>query len=413
MPNGLSMQLTKPALQLCLNLVSVLVMAFVSISTAIAQTQVPAQGWPSPPKIAATSWMLIDATTGQTLASSNADKPIAPASLTKLMTAYLTFSALRERKIRMDQTVAAPPESEVPQGARMFLQPGKNVSVGELVQGLITLNAHDAAIALSKTIAGSEPAFVELMNKTAERFGMQNTRFLNATGAGHPEHKSTVSDLVKLSLNLIQEFPEQLREFSRREMTYSGIRQVNRNRLLWLDNSVDGLMTGRSEEEGFAIAISAHRPQPLGTKERIQRRLLAIIAGAKTEEIRAQEGLKLLNFGFQQFDVLRLFGADEASETIPVYKGVAGEARLHFQKDVLVALPRGRAENIRTQLDRPQALLAPVTLGQPVGQLRIWLGDQEVHQVPVTAAETIRQGGLLGRAVDALRLWWHTLSVNP
>lgn len=413
MSDGLTMQMIKATRRVCCKSFWSLMLLLVFASTTFAQTQVPAQGWPAPPKIAATSWMLVDVTTGQTLAGSNANQPIAPASLTKLMTAYLTFSALRERKIRLDQNVAAPPESEVPQGARMFLQPGKNVSVAELVQGLITLNAHDAAIALAKTISGSESAFVELMNKTSERFGMQSTRFVNATGTGHPEHKTTVSDLIKLSLGLIQEFPEQLREFSRREMTYNGIRQVNRNRLLWLDNSVDGLMTGRSEEEGFAIAISAHRPQPLGTKERIQRRLVAIIAGAKTEEIRAQEGLKLVNFGFQQFDVLRLFGADEASETIPVYKGVAGKARLHFQKDVLVALPRGRADNIRTQLDRPQALLAPVSIGQPVGQLRIWLGDQEIHQVPVTAAEAVRQGGLLGRAIDTLRLWWHTLSVNP
>ena len=413
MPAGLSMRLINAAFHAVRHSLSALVLIVACASTALAQSQVPAQGWPSPPKIAASSWMLIDATTGQTLASSNAEQPIAPASLTKLMTAYLTFTALREKKIRLDQNVAAPPESQVPQGARMFLQPGKNVSVGELVQGLITLNAHDAAVALAKTISGSESAFVETMNKTAERFGMQQTRFVNATGAGHPDHKSTVSDLIKLSINLIQEFPEQIREFSRREMTYNGIRQVNRNRLLWLDNSVDGLMTGRSEEEGFAIAISAHRPQPLGTKERIQRRLIAIIVGAKTEEVRAQEGLKLLNFGFQQFDVLRLFRADEASEAIPVYKGVAGKARLHFQRDVLVALPRGRAENIRTQLDRPQALLAPVTIGQQVGQLRIWLGDQEIHQVAVTAAESVRQGGLLGRAIDTLRLWWHTLSVNP
>lgn len=413
MSDGLGMQLMAIRFLSIRHVLSALLLIVVGLSSASAQTQVPVQNWPAPPKIAATSWILIDATTGQTLASSNADQRIAPASLTKLMTAYLTFSALRERKIRLDQNVAAPLESEVPQGARMFLQPGKSVSAAELVQGLITLNAHDAAIALAKTISGSEQAFVESMNKTAERFGMQSTRFINATGAGHPEHKSTVSDLIKLSLNLIQEFPEQIREFSRREMTYNGIRQVNRNRLLWLDNSVDGLMTGRSEEEGFAIAISAHRPQPIGTKERIQRRLIAIISGAKTEEIRAQEGLKLLNFGFQQFDVLRLFGADEASETIPVYKGVAGQARLHFQKDVLVALPRGRADNIRTQLDRPQALLAPVSIGQPVGQLRIWLGDQEIHQVPVAAAEAVRQGGLLGRAIDTLRLWWHTLSVNP
>jgi serine-type D-Ala-D-Ala carboxypeptidase (penicillin-binding protein 5/6) len=381
----------------------------VSVAGAKAQTTSPSANWPSAPKIAAASWLLIDATTGQTLASSNAQSPITPASLTKLMTAYLAFSALRERRIRLDQNVAAPPESEVPPGARMFLQPGKNISVTELVQGLVTLNAHDAAVALAKTISGSEAAFVESMNKTAERLGLKNTRFVNATGVSHPNHKTTVADLAALSLALIQEFPEQLREFNRREMTYNGIRQVNRNRLLWLDSSVDGLMTGRSEEEGFAIAVTAHRPQPIGTRERIQRRVIAVIAGAKNEEIRAQEGLKLVNFGFQQFDVLRLFGADEVTESIPVYKGAAATARLHFQRDVLVAVPRGRADNIRTQIERPQALLAPVAAGQPVGQLRVWLGEQEIHQVPVAAADTVRQGGLLGRAIDTLRLWWHSL----
>jgi serine-type D-Ala-D-Ala carboxypeptidase (penicillin-binding protein 5/6) len=390
-----------------------LAIAWVMLAMATAQANAQAIGptanWPAPPKIAATAWLLVDATTGQTLASSNAQSRIVPASLTKLMTAYLTFSALRERRIRLDQNVAAPPESEVPQGARMFLQPGKNATVAELVQGLITLNAHDAAVALAKTISGTEATFVESMNKTAERLGLTSTRFINATGVSHPDHKTTAADIAKLSLVLIQEFPEQLREFNRREMTYNGIRQINRNRLLWLDSSVDGLMTGRSEEEGFAIAITAHRPQPIGTRERIQRRLIAVIAGAKSEEIRAQEGLKLVNFGFQQFDVLRLFGADEAAESVPVYKGAAATTRLHFQRDVLVAVPRGRADNIRTQLDRPQALLAPVTVGQPVGQLRIWLGDQEIHQVPVASADAVRLGGLLGRAIDTLRLWWHSL----
>jgi len=352
----------------------------------------------------------MDATTGQILASSNADSRISPASLSKMMTAYLTFTALRERKIRLDQSVASPTEAEVPQGSRMFLLPGKNVSVSELMQGLITLGAHDAAIALAKAVAGSETTFVESMNKTAQRLGMASTSFANSTGVPHPENISTVADIMKLANYLIQEFPEHLREFSRREFTYNGIRQVNRNRLLWLDNSVDGLMTGRSESEGFALAVTAHRPQPLGTRDRMQRRLIAVIAGAPTEEARAQEGLKLLNFGFQQFDILRLFKADEGSEMIPVFKGTAGAARLHFPRDVLVAVPRGKAEEIRTQIERPSALLAPVSLGQSVGRLRIWWGNTEVHQVPISAAESIKSAGLLGRAIDAMRLWWRALS---
>ncbi len=384
--------------------VVVVAMTLMSCSSAFAQS------WPVTPKIAAPNWMLMDATTGQILASSNADSRISPASLSKMMTAYLTFTALRERKIRLDQSVASPTEAEVPQGSRMFLLPGKNVSVSELMQGLITLGAHDAAIALAKAVAGSETAFVESMNKTAQRLGMTSTSFANSTGVPHPENISTVADIMKLANYLIQEFPEHLREFSRREFTYNGIRQVNRNRLLWLDNSVDGLMTGRSESEGFALAVTAHRPQPLGTRDRMQRRLIAVIAGAPTEEARAQEGLKLLNFGFQQFDILRLFKADEGSEMIPVFKGTAGAARLHFPRDVLVAVPRGKAEGIRTQIERPSALLAPVSLGQSVGRLRIWWGHTEIHQVPISAAESIKSAGLLGRAIDAMRLWWRALS---
>jgi serine-type D-Ala-D-Ala carboxypeptidase (penicillin-binding protein 5/6) len=365
--------------------------------------------WPAPPKIAAPTWVLVDATTGQTLASQNPDKIIRPASLTKLMTAYLTFSALRERKIRLEQNVASPTEAEIPQGSRMFLLPGQNVSVSDLLSGLAVLSAHDAAIALAKAISGTETEFVVLMNKTAQRLGMTNTQFTNATGVTDTEHRTTVSDLVRLSTQLVNEFPEYLREFNRREFTYNGIRQVNRNRLLWLDNSVDGLMTGKSEQEGFIIAISAHRPQPIGASGRVQRRLLAILAGAQTEEARAQEGLKLLNFGFQQFDVMRLFNYDEFDHTVPVYKGATGKAQLQFSGDVLVAVPRGKSGEIRTQLERPNALLAPITAGQTVGQLRIWLGSTEIHQVPVISADAVRPAGILGRAIDAARLWWKSL----
>jgi D-alanyl-D-alanine carboxypeptidase (penicillin-binding protein 5/6) len=375
----------------------------------LSSTHAWAQSWPEPPKIDATSWVLVDATTGQTLASQNTSKAISPASLTKLMTAYLTFSALRERRIRLDQTVVGPPEAEIPQGPRMFLTPGKNVSVTELLQGLTILNAHDAAIALAKAISGSEAEFVVQMNKTAQRLGMAQTTFANATGVPHPEHRSTVANLMQLSIALINEFPEQLREFGRRELIYNGIRQVNRNRLLWLDSSVDGLVTGRSDAEGYSIAVTAHRRQPLGDKERVQRRLMAIIVGAASEEVRAQEGLKLVNFGFQQFDVIRIFRSEEVSDQVPVFKGATRSARLHFPKDVLVAIPRGQLAGIRTQLERPNALLAPVVTGQAVGQLRIWLGSTEIHQVPVVAAESVKPAGLLGRAIDSARLWVKSL----
>ncbi len=366
--------------------------------------------WPQPPKIAATSWILIDATTGQTLAADNADAAIEPASLTKLMTAYLTFTALRERRLRLEQSVPSPAENEIPPGSRMFLTSTSEATVAELLKGLIIVGANDAAIALAKAIADSEQSFVELMNKTAEKLGLQKTRYANASGQQQAGHKTSVRDMAKLSEALINEFPEQLREFGRREFTYNSIRQLNRNRLLWLDNSVDGLITSRTDAEGYAIAISARRPQPIGARERLQRRLVAVIAGASSEETRSQEGLKLLNFGFQQFDVMRLFRANEISVEVPVFKGAVANTRIHFPKDVLVAVPRGQADKIRTELKRPTALLAPLTVGQPVGELEIWLNDQAIHRVPMTIADPVKPAGLFGRAIDTMRLWLKSIS---
>ena len=366
--------------------------------------------WPKPPRIAAPNWILTDVTTGQTLASSNADAAISPASLTKLMVVYLSFTALRERRLRLEQSVATPAESDIPPGSRMFLTANSEASVAELLQGLIIVGANDAALAIAKAISGSEDLFVELMNKTAEKLGMSQTRFLNATGRQQTGHQSSVRDIARLAEALINEFPEQLREFGRREFTYNGIRQLNRNRLLWLDNSVDGLITTRTEADGYGIAISARRPQPIGPRERLQRRLVAVIAGASSEEARAQEGLKLLNFGFQQFDVLRLFRANEVSFQVPVYKGVSASTRIHFPRDVLVAIPRGKSKKVRTELERPTALLAPLYAGQAVGELEIWLDDQEIHRVPMAIADPVKPAGLFGRAVDTARLWWQSLT---
>lgn len=369
-----------------------------------------ASDWPKPPKIEAPSWILTDVTTGQTLAAANADAVINPASLTKLMVVYLAFTSLRERRLRLEQTVPSPAEGEIPPGSRMFLTASTEASVAELLQGLIIVGANDAALAIAKTISGSEEVFVELMNKTADKLGMAQTRFLNATGRQQSGHQSSVRDIARLADALINEFPEQLREFGRREFTYNGIRQLNRNRLLWLDNSVDGLITTRTETEGYGIAISARRPQPIGPRERLQRRLVAVIAGASSEEARAQEGLKLLNFGFQQFDVLRLFRANEVSFQVPVYKGVSASTRIHFPKDVLVAIPRGKAKKVRTELERPSALLAPLYAGQAVGELEVWLDGQEIHRVPMAIADPVKPAGLFGRAVDTTRLWWQSLT---
>jgi D-alanyl-D-alanine carboxypeptidase (penicillin-binding protein 5/6) len=295
----------------------------------------------------------------------------------------------------------------VPAGPRIFLGP-EGARVKDLLDGILLLGAHDANLALATAIAGSEEAFVGLMNQTAQRLGMRQTRYVNASGAFHPETVSSARDLAILASSLFQEFPEALNIASQRELSFNGIRQTNPNRLLWLDRSVDGLMATDLPDRSSAL-VTARRPQPLGPREQVQRRLLVVVTQAESAERRVQDTQRLLNFGYQQFDLIRLYRQDEVSASIPVFKGAIPTLKTEFRQDVLVAIPRNQQGNIRSVLQHPKGLVAPIMANQPVGELRVWFANQEIHQVALVAADSIRPAGLLGRAIDSLRLWAQTI----
>jgi D-alanyl-D-alanine carboxypeptidase (penicillin-binding protein 5/6) len=371
------------------------VLAF-SLASSIVAAQV------APPALAARSWLLVDVTTGQTLASNEPDAKVEPASLTKLMTAYLAFAAIRDKRLAPDQR---PPVSQAAWkaiGSRMFVDPAKPATVDELLRGMIVQSGNDASIILAEAIAGSEEAFAQLMNREAQRMGLKNTQFRNATGLPDPQHYSTARDLATLSGRLIVDFPQQYALYSLKEYTYNGIRQPNRNRLLFIDPSVDGVKTGHTEAAGYCLIASSRREQPGGG---FQRRVLSVVLGTASEAARAIESQKLLNFAFQNYDAVKVFGKDQAAGTYQVWKGATGEVKAGFDADVMVSVPRGQAAAIKAEIERVQPLVAPIAKGQRIGTLRVRLGDQVLAERPLQALAAVEQAGVFGRAWDTIRLW--------
>ncbi|MEN9314438.1 MAG: D-alanyl-D-alanine carboxypeptidase dacC precursor [Pseudomonadota bacterium] len=363
----------------------------------VAQAQTPA------PALAARSWLLIDVTSGQTIAGTDADRKVEPASLTKLMTAYLAFSALQQKKLSPDQRPAVSQAAWKAIGSRMFVDPAKPATVDELLQGMIVQSGNDASIILAEAIAGSEEAFVQLMNREAQRMGMTNTQFRNSTGLPDPQHYSTARDLARLATRLIVDFPQNYGLYSMKEYTYNGIRQPNRNRLLFIDPSVDGVKTGHTEAAGYCLIASSRREQP--GSNGLERRLLSVVLGAPTEAARAVESQKLLNYGFQGFDAVRIFSRGQSAGSFQVWKGVAGEVKAGFDSEVVVSVPRGQAASVKAEIERIQPLVAPIAQGQRLGVLRVRLGEQVLFERPLVALTAVEQAGLIGRAWDSLRLW--------
>jgi D-alanyl-D-alanine carboxypeptidase (penicillin-binding protein 5/6) len=372
-----------------------------------ASKRQPAEAAPAPPPqpggaptLAARSWMLVDVSTGQVLASAEADRKVEPASLTKLMTARLVFAALADGSLKPDQR---PPVSQLAWkaiGSRMFVDPAKPATVEELMQGMIVQSGNDASIVLAEAVGGSEAGFVERMNREAQRLGLNNTRFANATGLPDPQHYSSARDLALLATRLIADHPQHYGLYSRKEYTYNGIRQPNRNRLLFIDPAVDGLKTGHTEAAGWCLVASARREQG-----GIERRLLSVVLGAASDSARASETQRLLNWGFQSTEAVRLFAREQPAATLRVWKGTAPELKAGFETDVLISAPRGQAGALKADIERPQQLVAPIAKGQKLGTLRVTLGDQVLAERPLVALEAVGQAGLFGRAWDTIRLW--------
>jgi len=351
---------------------------------------------PSPPPVAARAWLLYDFASAQVLASQAADERVEPASLTKLMTAYLAFSALKQKTLTPDKALPVSERAWKAVGSRMFIDPKSTVSVDELLRGMIVQSGNDACIALAEAIAGSEEAFARMMNREAQRLGMRNTNFANASGLPDAKHYSTARDLALLAAALIRDFPEHYPLYSLREYRYNNITQQNRNRLLWLDPNVDGVKTGYTENAGFCLIASARR----GT-----RRLLSVVLGAGSDNLRAQESQKLLNFGFQFYAAIKLYDKGQAVSTVEVLKGSENRLKAGFLSDFYVSVPHGSADKVTAELISQQPLIAPISSGQRVGTMKVALEGRPMGEFAVVALENVPMAGFFGRMWDSMKLW--------
>jgi D-alanyl-D-alanine carboxypeptidase (penicillin-binding protein 5/6) len=365
-------------------------LAFLLLLPALALAEVP-----PPPAIAAKAWLLYDFTSARVIASEKQDERFEPASLTKLMTAYLAFSALKQKTLTPEQAVPVSERAWKAAGARMFIEPNKPVSVDELLRGMIVQSGNDACIALAEAMAGSEEAFARTMNREAQRLGMKNTNFMNASGLPDSKHYSTAHDLGLLAAALIRDFPEYYPLYSLREYRYNNIIQPNRNRLLWLD--ADGMKTGYTESAGFCL---------IGSSRRAGRRLISVVLGANSDNARVQESQKLLNYGFQFYDAVKLYDKDQAVSTLEVLKGSENRLKAGFQSDFYVSVPRGQADRLKADLVSIQPLVAPIGIGQKVGTVKVTLQGQPLGEYPVVALENVAIAGFFGRTWDGMRLWF-------
>ena len=350
---------------------------------------------PAPPPIAAKTYLLLDFKSGQLLASQNPDERVEPASLTKLMTAYLAFSALKQKTIRPDQMVPVSTRAWRTEGSRMFIEPSKPVTVDELIHGVIVQSGNDACIALAETIAGSEEVFAQMMNREAQRLGMKNTHFANSTGLPHSQHYSTAQDLALLAAAIIRDFPEYYPLYSLKDFRYNNITQANRNRLLWLDSTVDGMKTGYTENAGYCLITSARRGE---------QRLISVVLGTASESARAIESQKLLNYGFQFYDGVRLYGKNQPVATLKVWKGSGDSVKAGFAGDLYLSLPKGQIDKLKASVESLQPLLSPISAGQKVGIMKLTLDGRPFRELPVVALENVPLAGILGRGWDTLRL---------
>ena len=362
------------------------------------------------PEVSANAYLLIDVTANQILASKKIDEPIEPASLTKLMTAYVVFDALKAKKIDLKQTMPVSERAWKMPGSRMFIDPKMQVPVEDLIKGMIVQSGNDAVMALAEGVGGSAERFVQMMNAQAQVMGMKNTAYKNPEGLTQAGHTTTARDLSVLSMRLMRDFPEYLHFYAIKKYRYQGTptaNDSNRNLLLFRDPTVDGLKTGHTDAAGYCLIATAKRDfAGLGLGAAVgSRRMLAIVLGASSENERANEAQKLLNWGYTAFEAVKLFDAGQAVATPKIWKGADNTIRLGQPAAIVVALPTGSASRISTSIARPEPLLAPISKGRQVAVLKVGLDHQNVLDIPLLALDAVPQAGLLGRAWDAARLW--------
>lgn len=353
--------------------------------------------WAVPSGVSARAWVLIDQASGRELAANQADLPLAPASLTQMMTAYVLLGDIRKNKLSLGELVSVPEAATHTDGARVFLKAGEKISVDTLLQAMLVQSASDATLALVTAADGSEAAFVERMNREAKRLGMTQTHFMNATGLTEPGHESSARDLALLGRALARDFPNRLTFFSQKELVVNGITYYNGNRLLWRDGTVTGLKVGRTIQAGYCMTASAVR----GNQGRI-----AVVLGARSDAQRTQDALKLLNYGFENFDSVRLYRAQQPVKVARLYRGARAFINMGFMQDFYLLTPRGSAARVKAEVVTQQPIVAPVNKGQRMGTLRLSLDGKPLGDYPLVALHDVGVAGILGRGWDSILLFF-------
>ena len=367
--------------------------SLVLLFVAVATVQIQAAVLPPPPQLAATAYVLMDASTGDIIAESGADGQFAPASLTKMMTSYIVEHEVSEGNISFNDLVPISVKAWKTEGSRMFVREGTQVRLEDLLRGVIIQSGNDASVALAEYVAGSEEAFADLMNQHAERLGLTNTHFKNATGLPAEGHYSSPRDLALIGRALIQDFPEQYAIYKEKYFTYNDIKQPNRNRLLWRDPTVDGIKTGHTEEAGYCLVSSAVRDDM---------RLISVVLGTTSDQARAQESQKLLAYGFRFFRNYPLYKAGQELNKPKVWKGMTDSVSLGLGGDLSLTIPRGSENQLAATLDLPEVIEAPLAAGEVVGHLLVTLEGEEVAREPLLALESVEEAGF----VKAI---WHSI----
>ncbi|MBV1775068.1 D-alanyl-D-alanine carboxypeptidase [Burkholderiaceae bacterium DAT-1] len=368
--------------------------ALAAITIANASAALPV---PPAPDLAARAYLLVDFQSGIPLAAKDPDSRVEPASLTKLMTAYLTFKAVKTRRITLEQSYTVSERGWRTEGSRMFLDPKKPATVAELIRGMIVQSGNDACVTLAEAIAGSEEVFAGMMNQEALRLGMKNTHYMNSTGLPHAQHFTTARDLSILAQAIIRDFPEFFPIYSMKEYRYNNITQPNRNLLLFRDPEVDGMKTGHTDSAGFCL---------IATKKHDGRRVLSVVLGTESDNVRANESAKLLGYGLQFFDTPKVLNARQVLATPRVYKGAAESVKLGVDADQFITVAKGQGSNLQTQVVVSPTIVAPIAIGQALGLVKVVQGGQVVAELPLKALEAVPQAGFFGRTIDGMKLWF-------
>lgn len=347
------------------------------------------------PNLTARAWLTLDVNSGQVIASQNPDEKIEPASLTKIMSAYLVFEALEDKRLSLEQTVNISEKAWKTEGSRMFVKPNTQVSVDELLQGLIVQSGNDATVALAEAVAGSESAFAALMNEEAAKQGLVDTHFVNSTGLPNPAHLTTVRDLAIMAKNIVTKHPQYMHYYSQKEFTYNNIKQNNRNRLLWTDPTVDGLKTGHTSSAGYCLVTTALRDG---------RRVVSVIVGASSDSARIENSLKLLNWSYQNFDTIKLFDNTQPAVKARVWEGQAETVNLGGLDPIWVTVPRGKGTQVKSVAQYTQPLVAPLKKGAKVGTISLSLDGKVLRQEPLYILDDVQEAGFFGRMYDKIRL---------